>query len=144
MCKITNNQATEILKAIRQIEKEGVKTLNKEELTSFYVQAYVLQKELETVMSIVKEKLLQKGIKDQFFPDFQMKIKMTEGKLSTTYDNKAIAKEIGLDAYAMITNVVAKKAGEYADILEKHSKKQRGEPGISVLKMTKKELLESV
>lgn len=138
MCRIKNEMATGILKTIRQLDKGGIGAIDHDDLVAFYTQAYALQKELETAMFIAKERLLKEGVEEKSFPEFGMKIKMTEGRSSTVYDNLHIAKEIGLTAYATITTVVANKAVAYKDVLEKYSKIEKGTPSISVSKLTEK------
>jgi hypothetical protein len=141
MCKIKNEQATDILRMIRAIEKNGIESIEIEELTAFYVAAYTLQKEIESVLEVAKSELMKAKIQESFYPDLERKIKIAEGKKTVSYNNLEVAKEIGVEAYAGITNIVAGRATDYADILAKHSIVKVGEPSISVSKMTKKELL---
>lgn len=141
MCQIKNEQATEILKTIRSIEKNGIASMDIESLKEFYVKAYTLQREIETVLAVAKPVLVEASITESFYPELERKIKIQEGKKTTVYDNLSIAKEIGLEAYAEITNIVASKAADYEDVLAKYSTTKTGEPFIAVSKMTKKELL---
>lgn len=150
---LTNDFAEKTLKEIRSFEA-GNK--DEKELAETLANIKVIQEELEEAEGKIKKTFKEKYSGEiYFFLDTQKKVYLAEGRKSTDIDSEEVynkLKDIKLAHYfPKISNIVIQKLNllsttedliKIKEIIDKCSFKKQGDSYITILKMSKQELIE--
>jgi len=154
MC-ITNNQSDQVLKQIREFEKQEITSFSSEKLAEFLAYAKSIEDCIKKYQDVVKIELSKRKEGEIFyFPEIEKKVYLQEGKSSTIYSPEKIynsLKNKGFeDSFFEIINVVKTKVDSLNDeviskIVEESSiPGGKGESIITIRNMNKKELVEHI
>lgn len=152
MC-IKNDDCNKLLGIFRKIEKEGLSSISKTEVCESLVLAKVLSEEIEKHFDNLKDQAKKLSVEKEIFADYGKKVVLKEGSGYTSYDTEWIGKELNrigkVTDFFKIVNVVKKKVEELnndsvTQIVNQCSKTDIKESSISVLKLTKDEIKETL
>lgn len=154
MC-ITNNQVDQVLKQIREFEKQEINSFSSEKLAEFLAYAKIIEDCIKVYQDATKNELLKRKEGEIFyFSEIKKKVYLQEGKSSTIYSPEKIynsLKNKGFeDSFFEIINVVKTKVDDLNDevvskIVEDCAVSgDKGDSSITVRNMNKKELVEYI
>ncbi len=152
MC-VTNANIEVAFKTVREIEREGIDKIPDIQLAEFLAYAKIIADCVEENQKRVKKEMLERGIEDTYyFPEIEKKVFQSDGKSSTKYNVSNIydmMADIDLeDEFFSIVSIVKARVDEMEDeiikkdvekILEENSTSAKGDPTITVAKMSKKD-----
>lgn len=156
MCIIKNEEATTVLKGLRDLDANGFEGKSNTELTLLAAQTTTMVKEIEPYLKALKAELVRRNIETTYIPLLEKKVFLSPGKKNTQYDMKKIITDFEqadmMDELCLITTVVKKRIEENGleddetiqVILDEHSTSGKGDPYVTVAKMNQNELAEHI